>query len=130
MSHKRNGMLSNAWEWARHLRPDVRRTFWKSEREAEKAHIRKECRPAPEQMGCHCPSPRPAMCPSWRTDAVVSLARVMNASLDYSVLTILADALAEAGCDSDAILAYCRNPCRHARGCWLAELILHGPSDR
>jgi len=42
MSHKRKGQLTVSGEWARHLRPYLRRAFWKQERQAEKAHIKSE----------------------------------------------------------------------------------------
>jgi hypothetical protein len=40
MSHKRKGQLTVSGEWARHLRPFLRRVFWKGERQAEKAYAR------------------------------------------------------------------------------------------
>ncbi len=39
-------------------------------------------------------------------------------------LPVLADALEEAGCTSVAILDHLRGPGRHARGCWVIDLIL------
>jgi hypothetical protein len=30
----------------------------------------------------------------------------------------------DAGCDADAVLAHCRGPGPHARGCWVVDLIL------
>jgi len=34
MSHKRRGQITVSGEWAKHLRPFLRRVFWKKEREA------------------------------------------------------------------------------------------------
>lgn len=34
MSHKKQGQLTTSGEWARHLRPWLRRLFWKGERQA------------------------------------------------------------------------------------------------
>jgi len=34
MSNKRHGQLTISGEWARHLRPLLRRAFWKKERQA------------------------------------------------------------------------------------------------
>jgi ABC-type siderophore export system fused ATPase/permease subunit len=42
VSHKRKGQLVVLGEWARHLRPRLRRVFWKKERAAEKAMLRND----------------------------------------------------------------------------------------
>ncbi len=42
MAHKRSGQLTVLAEWARHLRPRLRRAFWKGERQAEKVQILEE----------------------------------------------------------------------------------------
>ena len=42
MAHKRKGQLTVSGEWARHLRPWLRRVFWKGERQAEKRLVRAE----------------------------------------------------------------------------------------
>ena len=34
MSHRKQGQLTTSGEWARHLRPLLRRLFWKGERQA------------------------------------------------------------------------------------------------
>jgi hypothetical protein len=61
----------------------------------------------------------------WRTDIVVTLANQMYDSQDFSAMPILADALQDAGCDTDAILDHCRDAnIRHARGCWVVDLVL------
>ena len=67
------------------------------------------------------PSPSP---PAWRTDTALSLARQMYESRDFSAMPILADALQDAGCDSDDILNHCRGPGPHVRGCWVVDLVL------
>jgi len=62
---------------------------------------------------------------AWRTDTVLSLARHIDTSGEFSVMPILADALQDAGCDNDAILTHCRqeNP-THVHGCWVIDLVL------
>ncbi|MCC6196527.1 MAG: hypothetical protein IT518_18900 [Burkholderiales bacterium] len=40
MAHKRIGQISVTGEWAQHLRPRLRRRFWKKERGAQKTAIR------------------------------------------------------------------------------------------
>jgi hypothetical protein len=62
--------------------------------------------------------------PSWRTDTVVSLAAQMYESRDFGAMPILADALQDAGCDSDDILNHCRGDGPHVRGCWVVDLVL------
>lgn len=62
--------------------------------------------------------------PSWRTDTAVSLARTMYESRDFSAMPILADALQDAGCDSDDVLNHCRGEGPHVRGCWVVDLVL------
>jgi len=63
--------------------------------------------------------------PEWRTGTVLSLARTMYDSRDFSAMPILADALQDAGCDNDDILAHCRDPNHpHVRGCWVVDLVL------
>jgi hypothetical protein len=65
-----------------------------------------------------------AFSPQWRTDTALSLARQMYDSRDFSAMPILADALEEAGCDSEDILSHCRGPGPHIRGCWAVDFIL------
>jgi hypothetical protein len=67
---------------------------------------------------------RAAIDPAWRTGTAVALARGMYESRDFTPMPILADALQDAGCDSDDILSHCRQPSEHVRGCWVVDLIL------
>jgi hypothetical protein len=60
----------------------------------------------------------------WRTDTALSLARTMYESREFSAMPILADALQDAGCDSDDILTHCRGEGPHVRGCWVVDLVL------
>jgi hypothetical protein len=63
--------------------------------------------------------------PSWVTSTVTALARQMYESRDLSAMPILADALQDAGCDSDDILDHCRGPGPHVRGCWVVDALLN-----
>jgi hypothetical protein len=65
-----------------------------------------------------------AFAPEWRTDTALSLAKQMYKSRDFSAMPILADALQDAGCDSDDILSHCRGEGAHVRGCWVVDLVL------
>ena len=61
---------------------------------------------------------------SWRSESAISLARTAYDTRDFTLLPILADALEEAGCDSPDVLAHCREPGPHVRGCWVVDLVL------
>ena len=62
--------------------------------------------------------------PSWLTSDVAALARGMYETCDFSPMPILADALQDAGCDSEDVLGHCRGPGPHVRGCWVVDLVL------
>ena len=68
---------------------------------------------------------RPVKCNrKWRTDTVVALAQGIYDDRAFDRMPILADALQDAGCDSDDILDHCRDTGPHARGCWVVDLVL------
>jgi hypothetical protein len=62
--------------------------------------------------------------PEWRTPTVLDLASQMYQSRDFSAMPILADALQDAGCDSEEILSHSLGEGPHVRGCWVVDLIL------
>ena len=62
--------------------------------------------------------------PAWLTPTVTALAQQMYDSRDFSALPILADALQDASCDRADVLAHCRGPGPHVRGCWVLDLVL------
>ena len=62
--------------------------------------------------------------PIWRTPQAVALARTAYDERQFEDLPLLADALEEAGCTDEAILAHCRGLGPHVRGCWVVDLIL------
>ena len=63
--------------------------------------------------------------PAWRTSTAIALARGMYESRDFGAMLILADALQDAGCDSEDVLNHCRDPKQvHVRGCWVVDLVL------
>jgi hypothetical protein len=65
-----------------------------------------------------------SLSPEWRTDTAVALAQQMYESREFSAMPILADALQDAGCDSEDILNHCRLGGVHVRGCWVIDLVL------
>lgn len=62
--------------------------------------------------------------PGWRTSTVAALAEQMYGSRDFPPMPILADALQDAGCDNEDVLAHCRGAGPHVRGCWGVDLLL------
>jgi hypothetical protein len=66
----------------------------------------------------------PAFDPRWRTADVLGLARGIYEDRAFDRLPLLADALMDAGSDSDDMLAHCRGEEPHVRGCWVVDLVL------
>jgi hypothetical protein len=69
--------------------------------------------------------------PAWLTPTVVGLATVAYderglpaSELDTARLAVLADGLEDAVCDNAELLAHCRGPGPHVRGCWAVDLLL------
>ena len=60
----------------------------------------------------------------WLTPRVVALAQTIYDERTFEQMPVLADALEEAGCDRQLILAHCEGPGPHARGCWVVDLVL------
>jgi hypothetical protein len=61
---------------------------------------------------------------TWNGGMVTTLARTIYDEHAFDRLPILADALEDACCDDAAILAHCRGPGPHVRGCWVVDLLL------
>lgn len=70
----------------------------------------------------------PAIDPRWLTSTVIDLARTIYDEIpgpeSQVKMAILADALQDAGCDSETMLSHCRSGIGHIRGCWLLDAIL------
>jgi hypothetical protein len=60
----------------------------------------------------------------WRTSTVVDLATAIYEERQFQNLPILADALMDAGCDSQELIKHCRDDGPHVLGCWPVDLIL------
>jgi hypothetical protein len=72
-----------------------------------------------------------AIDPAWRTPTVTQLAAAAyeerhfpSGELEPDRLTVLADALEEAGCDNAELLEHLRAPGPHILGCWPLDLLL------
>ena len=61
---------------------------------------------------------------SWLTRDVRALAKGIYKDRAFDQMPILADALQDAGCDSEDVLNHCRGPGPHVRGCWVVDLVL------
>jgi hypothetical protein len=75
--------------------------------------------------------PLPAAILVWNDGTVRRLAediyeerRMPGGTLDTARLAVLADALLDAGCDSEDLIQHCREVGSHVRGCWPLDLIL------
>src|SRR5262245_49331220 len=68
----------------------------------------------------------PALDPAWLSPSspVVLLARVIYSEDRFGDLPCLGDALEEAGCSDDHLLAHCRGKGPHWRGCWVVDAVL------
>jgi hypothetical protein len=63
--------------------------------------------------------------PSWHDGLLASMARQIYDSRDFSDLSVMADALEEAGCANPDIVSHCREQgAVHVRGCWVVDLCL------
>jgi hypothetical protein len=60
----------------------------------------------------------------WRTSTVVSLAKGIYETHNFSMMPILGDAFQDAGCEQEEVLAHCYGQGLHARGCWVVDQIL------
>jgi hypothetical protein len=72
--------------------------------------------------------PNPFIPLTWNSDCFTSTVRELSQhiyeSRDFSAMPVLADALQDAGCDSEYILGHCRANRPHARGCWVLDAVL------
>jgi hypothetical protein len=61
---------------------------------------------------------------AWNDGLIPKLAQAIAEENAFDRLPILADALEEAGCTDEEILAHCRDKGAHVRGCWVVALFL------
>jgi hypothetical protein len=62
--------------------------------------------------------------PAWFSLSIVQLAETIYHRRAFDRMPELADALEQAGCTNADILAHCRGPGPHVRGCWVIDMIL------
>jgi hypothetical protein len=61
---------------------------------------------------------------AWNDAAIPKMARSIYEARTFDRLPLLADALEDAGCADAGLLAHCREPGEHVRGCWVVDLLL------
>ena len=59
-----------------------------------------------------------------QANAAYEVRRLPEGDLDPVRLTLLADALEDAGCTDAELLGHLRSPGPHVRGCWAVDLVL------
>jgi hypothetical protein len=52
------------------------------------------------------------------------LAQTIDEQRDFASLTVLGDALEDAGCTNRELLEHCRSPGPHLPGCWAVDSLL------
>ena len=60
----------------------------------------------------------------WHDHTIPRLAQAIYDERAFDRMPILADALEEAGCENEDILAHARSDAIHVRGCWVLDLLL------
>ena len=136
MRSDNNGVgLSLLANYGRSAPPAVRwacLAAWAAAEDAEDAAMTAESVANVKDLVAHCDllrevvgNPfRPAsLGPAERRGAIEKIAQASYDDLDFSRLPVLADALEEAGCADEAVLAHLRGPGPHARGCWALDLV-------
>jgi hypothetical protein len=61
---------------------------------------------------------------AWNDRTVPRLAQAIYDQRRWGDMPILGDALLDAGCDNDEVVAHCRAGGEHVRGCWVVDLLL------
>jgi hypothetical protein len=98
---------------------------WSGERAAQAALLRDVFGPAPFRAVSS-----DAAWLAWRAGTLKELAlsayedRLPDGRLDQARLAVLGDALADAGCANDELLAACRSASEKYRGLWVVDLLL------
>jgi hypothetical protein len=65
----------------------------------------------------------------WNQGSLLTISRAIYAERRFQDLPILGDALSDAGCQEEEVLAHCRARHGHFRGCWVVDDILSSGSS-
>ena len=60
---------------------------------------------------------------AWNEGTVGRVARSIYDERAWDQMPVLGDALEDAGCANEDVLAHCRGPGPHTRGCWVVDLL-------
>ena len=102
-------------------------------RDAELVEMKRQARLLRDLVGNPFrPSPPlPPAVLAWNDSTVLRIAqglyedrKLPEGTLDTARLAILSDALLDAGCVDENLIAHCRQPGVHVRGCWAVDLLL------
>jgi hypothetical protein len=63
-------------------------------------------------------------CLAWESGLVRCLAEGIYEDGAFDRMPVLGDALEDAGCSDESVLAHCRDKGEHVRGCWVLDVIL------
>jgi hypothetical protein len=96
------------------------------EEEAALAHLLRDVVGSPTHAGSLLPDvlARNDRTVPWLAEAIYHERKMPEGTLDTGRLAILADALLDAGCEDEDLMADCRSPGPHVRGCWAVDLCL------
>src|SRR5262249_17997472 len=117
-----DGAVNAAIIAARAIRWELPRTDAASGASREAAECAEQCGIVRDIFGN--PFRRVTAKSAWLTSTVTALAREAYQTQNFSRMPILADALQDAGCEDAGVLAHCRGPGPHVRGCWVVDLVL------
>jgi hypothetical protein len=98
--------------------PARRLATWQDERAWQAALLRELCGDPTRDR----PVARAVLC--WHDGTVRRLAEGIAEGRTFHLMPILADALLDAGCDDDELMAHCRDEGPHVRGCWALDRVL------
>ena len=103
--------------------------YWRTESDLARTLSPARRRAQANALRCICGNPfRPVeVDPSWLTWNEGTVRRVARSIYDdraWDQLPVLGDALEDAGCTHEGMLAHCRGPGPHTRGCWVMDLLL------
>jgi len=66
--------------------------------------------------------------PQWLTRTATGLARTIYTERSFDLMSVLGDALQDAGCDCQQVLDHCYGSGMHLCGCWLLDAVLGNAS--
>ncbi|WP_020474096.1 nucleotidyl transferase AbiEii/AbiGii toxin family protein [Zavarzinella formosa] len=84
----------------------------------------------PSFASCEQPKRSVLFPPHWKSWEAMSLAQGIVEAQAFGRLSILADALEEAGCENADVLAHCRGGLHHEGNCWVIDSLLRNSNSQ